>query len=464
MLYNSGMPKSEINIGYDFSETVYATKEEVKARYNLENIDPIYEKVLHYRSFYDTETEIRNDQNWAYKICLTRSFSALAYHFQEECMEQLVRYSQLREDLKKEFFLQRKTFFLARLAYKNHIGVQDSTLRNLIQGKIENIPSLFYPLKAYLDALNYASSLESLNMKDIEKINAILSGDSKENPTIVYRKNNTKDVVSSLKTVSMEKIPEMMNQFLAFLKQEEIPSILRALTIPYFFFSVRPFEYCNEETAALLSKAFLYQNHLSTIGFCLDFESICFSSSKAVFEKLKISEESLDLTYTLTRFIPFEIQSLEQIKKTLDELLIENVDLKKESEEKKNETLHPNDIPVKTIKEDLALPSFPRNDSSETIEARARKLREIYPFLKKRQAHFYAGHCTIGLNYAIEEFKKSENTVYETARTSMEDLANRGFYKKLLIGKKFVYTPLPTIGEEKPELSFEEDSLNQQDD
>ncbi len=459
MLYNSGMPKSEIDIGYDFSETVYATKEEVKARYNLENIDPIYEKVLRYRSFYDAETEIRNDQNWAYKICLTRSFSSLAYHFQEECMEQLIRYSQLKDDLKKEFFLRRKTFFLARLAYKNHIGVQDSTLRNLIQGKIENIPSLFYPLKAYLDALNYALRLESLSLDSIEKINAILSGDNKENPNVVYRKNDSKDVLSSLKCVSTKKIPEMMNQFLAFLKQEEIPNILKALTIPYFFLSVRPFEYCNEETAALLSKAFLYQNHLSTIGFSLDFESICFTSSKAFFEKLKISEESLDLTYTLLRFIPFEIQSLGQIKESLNELLIENVDLKKESVEKKIEGLQPNDIPVKSFQEDLALPAFPRNDSSETIEARARKLREIYPFLKKRQAHFYAGHCTIGLNYSIEDFKKSENTVYETARTSMEDLANRGFYKKLLIGKKFVYTPLPSIGEEKPELSFEEDSL-----
>ena len=43
----------------------------------------------------------------------------------------------------------------------------------------------------------------------------------------------------------------------------------------------------------------------------------------------------------------------------------------------------------------------------------------------------------------IEQFKKEEKTVYETARTSMEDLANRGFYRKLQIGKKFVYTPIP---------------------
>ena len=39
--------------------------------------------------------------------------------------------------------------------------------------------------------------------------------------------------------------------------------------------------------------------------------------------------------------------------------------------------------------------------------------------------------------------EKTEKTVYETARTSMEDLANRGFYRKLQIGKKFVYTPIP---------------------
>lgn len=45
---------------------------------------------------------------------------------------------------------------------------------------------------------------------------------------------------------------------------------------------------------------------------------------------------------------------------------------------------------------------------------------EIYPYLKKTQAHFYALHCTIGKHYTIAQFKKEEDVAYETARTSMD--------------------------------------------
>jgi hypothetical protein len=107
------------------------------------------------------------------------------------------------------------------------------------------------------------------------------------------------------------------------------------------------------------------------------------------------------------------------------------------------ETLAPNEFKVEADPVSYALPSFPMSSNMNEIEATARKLKEVYPQLKKKQAHFYAGHCTVGLYYTIEQFKKEENTVYETARTSMEDLANRGFYRKEQIGKKFVYTPVP---------------------
>ena len=41
------------------------------------------------------------------------------------------------------------------------------------------------------------------------------------------------------------------------------------------------------------------------------------------------------------------------------------------------------------------------------------------------------------------QFKKEEDVAYETARTSMDFLADSGFYKKSQIRNKFVYTPIP---------------------
>ena len=72
----------------------------------------------------------------------------------------------------------------------------------------------------------------------------------------------------------------------------------------------------------------------------------------------------------------------------------------------------------------------------------AQHLLEIYPSLKKNQADFYSKHCTIGKYYTIAQYKREQNVVYETARTSMDNLANLGFYKKEQIRNKFVYTPV----------------------
>lgn len=150
---------------------------------------------------------------------------------------------------------------------------------------------------------------------------------------------------------------------------------------------------------------------------------------------LKQSETSLDLTYILNRFLAFEEKREENISLLTKELSIRKISIHSPNK------LYENDIPVK---EDIrfAMPVFQKENTLEEIEAQTRKLLELYPQLKRKQAHFYAGHCQVGLHYTIEQFKEEEKTVYETARTSMEDLSQKGFYKKELIGKKFVYTPM----------------------
>ena len=73
----------------------------------------------------------------------------------------------------------------------------------------------------------------------------------------------------------------------------------------------------------------------------------------------------------------------------------------------------------------------------------AQHLLELYPTLKKGQAEFYSKHCTLGKYYTIGMYKKENDCAYETARTSMDNLASLGFYKKENIRNKFVYTPNP---------------------
>ena len=64
------------------------------------------------------------------------------------------------------------------------------------------------------------------------------------------------------------------------------------------------------------------------------------------------------------------------------------------------------------------------------------------PSLSRSQAFFYARHCTLGMSYTISQFKKEVGCAYETARTSMDNLVNLGYYRKEMLRNKFIYTPV----------------------
>ncbi len=69
-------------------------------------------------------------------------------------------------------------------------------------------------------------------------------------------------------------------------------------------------------------------------------------------------------------------------------------------------------------------------------------LLETNPRLSKNQASFLAFHCALGRYYTIQNFKDYAKCAYETARTSMDKLAAEGYYEKLQVKNKFVYTPV----------------------
>ena len=433
------MSSTLIEHGRHFSEDCYATKEEVKAVYNTENIDSIWKNILSYRSFYDEETELRDSNSLPYKICLTKSLLSKSYFLQTKLSNDMLKYVLLPNELKNEFLITKKTETLEHTSKLLNISCSVETLRKLACNELENIPSSLYALKAYCDSYSFAMNVSEINIETIEKLNCFLCGEDENDYHPQYRNKDEGDVINTLNIIKNEEIKTHLNNLCMFLKQKNIPTILKALSIPFYILSVRPFEYYNEETASLLCKIFLNIEGFSTIGFSLNFESICYSTSKSFFNSLKHVESSLDLTYALIRFLDFENQCEERIQDELKELSIKKVTLS-------DETLNGNIKPYTDIsiieQNSYALPSFQAEENEEEIKAKARKLLELHPDLKKKQAHFYAGHCVIGLHYTIEQFKKEERTVYETARTSMDFLASKGFYKKELIGKKFVYSPI----------------------
>ena len=81
--------------------------------------------------------------------------------------------------------------------------------------------------------------------------------------------------------------------------------------------------------------------------------------------------------------------------------------------------------------------------SEKELQKLTEELLETDPTLKKGQAHFYIRHREKNHFYTIEQYRKCEGCVYETARTSMDHLVLRGYYRREKVNnKKFVYTPI----------------------
>ncbi len=405
-------------------------------RMNVEDISSVWSRVLSYRSFFNEEVELLNKEGEHYQVCLTKKILSLAYNLQRKLRNDKIMFLSLSKDAQDQFLFQRKKNSLNLTAKKNGINIKNSTLDSIACGSIESLSSSLFLVQAYAEAFQKGCNESAFSLEAIHRINNSLLG-REESDTPSFRSQPSQDLYNTLEDYPTEKISNSFVSLTSFLNQDTIPLILKSIGIVYFFFSVRPYSYFNEETAALTAKAFLATSGLGLRGYSLDFESIAFSKD---FQRRKASESSLDLTYFLLPALNYRIH----VQASNHELIVKlSSIISSEAGDKAKDSSTTNDIPVDSLPSSQALPFFPKTKNAVEIEETARNLRQVYPYLKKKQAHFYAGHCTIGLHYTIEQFKRCEDTVYETARTSRENLAQRGFYKKELLGKKFVYTPIP---------------------
>lgn len=429
------MPK--IEEGKRFTDLAYASKDEVKAIYNKDDISKEWGKVLSYRSFFTTDTELRDEEENAYFLVLSPSVLKACYQLEERLFQDLLLFLSLSEEGKRVFRLKRKKHALMALSRHALEKIpSDSTIERIAANEIENVPTSLFLLGEYSQA--YDESLPSTD-EGLFALNNRIQGE-KEDSAPLMRKDRKEDVINTLTLPAVEKVTPHLTSYFLFLQQKDIPLLARAVLSLYFFLSVRPMEYVNEETAALFAKNLLRNAGLSDVGFALDFESVAFSRSAHFYHRMKETEKTLDLTYVLAYILPFLSKDEEGIRNLLSEE-------KKADGERKEKTLSPETPAAEGFEVELALPAFQPGVERKVVEERTKKLLEVYPFLKKKEAHFYAGHCQVGCFYTIENFMKEELTVYETARSSMEDLAKKGFYRKELQGKKFIYTPVPMKAE-----------------
>ena len=107
------------------------------------------------------------------------------------------------------------------------------------------------------------------------------------------------------------------------------------------------------------------------------------------------------------------------------------------------------------------------------IESRTRRLAEIQKELRglthlnyRQRDLINHALCHPGQRYTIEYQKNTHQVVYETARSDMMDLADRGLLRKRKVGKAWVFTPpadlernLRQMGQDDVPSSRRDDSI-----
>ncbi len=307
---------------------------------------------------------------------------------------------------------------------------------------------------------------------------------------------NSRTIGGAYECAPAKKIEECLDELWSFLQYDNASPVVKAFATLYMVHFIRPFDAHNDLVASLMAKAVLAGNNLGESMVLLPLENVLFVSEKLK-DIMQETQSSGDLTY----FICYAIDTLNPL---LDAMLnqfneISRLAIKKEAVETpapKPEPVKPaepievapkgetpelvevepspekipepvvekavEETPAPAAKEEVKEQPKPKKaepireeEQGEVALARprealnerevretARYLLETVPSLRRNQAYFFASHCTLGRYYTIQDYKKATRCAYETARTSMDALARNGFYKKLQIKNKFVYTPI----------------------
>lgn len=467
------------DIGIRWSEEKYATKDEVRDAYNMSMIDNIWKQIIDYRRLYTKTLDLHNIDRTPYMVVVTQTIQLKVASVERRLSRILVK----THDMKaygKELFAKRryaKTIEVLDSNYKTNISQE--MVSHLLDEDLSTIPSQYSLIYNYIRTLKYYASGHYTDIIDYRLFESILKqiqGVSFDNLTL-EKEYREEEIETShyyqnnyvYKAAPIERIADMIDELCNFVRESDLSPVIKAIVANYYLNYVKPFDYLNEEANALFAKICLGHFDFDEASMYLNFEKIVFDTDEKL-NKISVEcQKTLDLTYYVNYILDLLDEDLKDILDEIvlterDEIKNEQIDLSEDeglnAKSTVEEEAKPSERsvavmarPVEFVKlqepspyigeSNVALPVFPAGLKEQDVEGIVTNLLEVYPYLKRTQAHFYARHCTIGKHYTISQFKKEENVAYETARTSMDFLAENGFYSKTKVRNKFVYSPVP---------------------
>ncbi len=460
-----------------FTEEYYATKSDVARELRMSIIDSIWANIKSYRSNFNHYLPVKSIDRNQFVFCLCSSVEKKIEDLKLQVIKISKDYSLLDKTNgdNRYFRLSCLAKCLSSLAEALKLNNSPSYLKEIINGSVKNTTGTNKILISYFKALEYIEQNydKPLDIDYLAKLYSLITDN--DELTSFYRRDDdsspeNKILIDRIYTSAPAKMIEMMmDELLSFLANNKLDAFSKSMFAYYFVNYVKPFPSQNEEIAFLLAKAVLAHFDLKESAIFIPIESLLLQNSINMGKIYVEVQKTNDITYFLTVAFDNLKASVEYV---LDELTSFSVkELKNDFY--KEDIVTPTQVEIETPIEEKVAVETPKpvvetvvksaNTSTETRnnagqiavsyippvldEAAAKRLEEhlleLEPFMKKGEAYFYARHCTLGKMYTIQQFKKALGCAYETARTSMDHLAQMGYYKEEMVKNKKVYTPIP---------------------
>ena len=478
-----------------FTEDKYATKNEVARELKITSVDTFWANILAYRSSFYHYLSIRTIEKKMFLFCGCPAINALVNNLEMKLIRVNREYGMLSPQSKATRLLaqsfERKILNVLNQAEQLEVGDDfiDSVLRKEV---VSAIPSNML-LVNYVNALNYIkkSYVNPIDDDFLAALYAKLLGT--EELTEFYRSNDDRNpenrvLIDRIYTSApYNLIDSMMNSLFTFIGTSTLSSSLKAIIVYFYINYVKPFPKYSEEIAVLMAKAVLAHEAFGETVVDLPLEQMMLLSSEEIARIYVEVQKTADVTY----FINYASKHLSQyFEGFLDDIAnskvnemrqdfyqvdekqeeievpvpeeeskVETIDLFAASEQPEEEKEPEQVVQVKEevpqveqpkkktvkvtyVQEELAVAYIPVALDEKQAVLLEQDLLERDPELKKGEAKFYARHCTKGKKYTIAQYKKSLRCAYETARTSMDHLAELLYYRKEKVKNKYVYIPV----------------------
>ena len=488
-----------------FTEDKYATKNEVAKELRVLSADTFWSNILAYRSHFYHYLTVRTIEKNMLVFCGCPAINSLVNNIEMKLIRANREYGMINPNSKqyRTISLKFNRQILKILNETEQLGVgedfYDSVIRHEVISAIPNnmllvnyLKALSYIKRSYVNPIDedFLAGLYAklVGMEELVDFYRVSEDRNPENRVLIDR-------VYTSAPVNL--IEPMMNYLFNFISTSTLSASLKAIITFFYINYVKPFSKYSEEVAVLMAKAILAHDAFGETVVDLPLEKLLLLPSEEAARVYVEVQKTADITYFVNYVFKYLGQYcdnfLDDITKSKVEELredfyqvdekpqevpipepepvkptrVETIDLFAASEEPEpvkpaparvaepvpQKEEEPEEQPVieqpkkKTVKvtyiqEELAVAYIPVALDEKQAVLLEQDLLERDPELKKGEAKFYARHCTKGKKYTIAQYKKSLRCAYETARTSMDHLAELLYYRKEKVKNKYVYIPV----------------------